>query len=123
LGRPISARQHVVEYRTPGQQGWTLEQHRDLARRPGDRCAGDRDLAAGHGKETGDQPKQRGFSAAGPPDGGHELAVVDVDVDVAQRLDRRAGSAVECLGDVAYMDHRVVSVAQGSSRLSAATTR
>ena len=61
----------------------------------------DEDLAAGDLLEPGDHPQQRGLSAAGRADEDDELAVLDVEVDAVDDLDR-----AEALDDAAELEAR-----------------
>ena len=67
-----------------------LEDHGDPAlgrRHVGDVGAGDMDGALGHRLEPGDHPEQRGLAAAGGPEESAELAAIDGQIEVLDRLD------------------------------------
>ena len=68
-----------------------LEDHGDVARprrEVGDVPVADRDRAAGHVLEPGEQPEQRRLAAARRADEHQELAVADLQGDVVDGLDR-----------------------------------
>ena len=52
--------------------------------------------------EAGQHPQQRGLAAAGRPQQREELALVDVDADIVDRVD-----VAELLGDVLDLDERL----------------
>ena len=73
-----------------------LEHHREAAlgrRHVDDVRAVDQDLPAGDVLEPGDQAQQRGLAAAGRADEDDELAVLDLEVDVLDDVDRPEGFA------------------------------
>jgi hypothetical protein len=79
-----------------------LEHHRQLPLRRrlvGDVAPVDDDLTRGRVLEPGDQPQKRGLAAARGADEHHELAVLDIEVEL--RDDRRRA---EGLVDVAELD-------------------
>lgn len=100
----LDREQDVVQHRAPGQQGGPLEQHGDVAAGLGDRRAGHGDLALGDRQQPGDHAEQGGLAAAGAAEDGDELALRDVEVDAAQRLDA-ARAAVEGTGHRGQLDH------------------
>ena len=66
---------------------------------PRDRLAADQDLARGRLDDAGQDLDQRRFSRAVVADQSDDLALVDAEVDAAERID-----APERLGDVAQLD-------------------
>ncbi len=70
----------------------------------GDVFAVEHDVALIRGFQTGDDPQQRGFTAARWAEQRHELAALNVQADVVQRLER-----VEILADVTHFDrHEII---------------
>ena len=94
---------------------------------PGDRLAGDDDLAVVGGVETGDEVEQRRLAAARGAHDRDELAGASVEVDAAQRAHRRE-LRLEGLAHAPHRQHRFVSqrspplVSADSDRLRYATT-
>ncbi|ABA50513.1 hypothetical protein BURPS1710b_1039 [Burkholderia pseudomallei 1710b] len=87
--RELQAERHVVVERHVRIERVRLEHHRDAALRARhvvDLRAVDQQLAARNLLEPRDHPHQRGFAAAARPDEHDELAVDDVEIDVAQHF-------------------------------------
>ena len=100
LGRlaQLQAEGHVVVDRHVRVQGVALEDHRDVAILRGDvvdDALADLEVALGDLLEAGDHPQAGGLAAAGRADQDHELAVLDLEVEV---LD--GGEVAEALPDV-----------------------
>ena len=90
-----------------------LEDHGDPAlgrRHLGHVDAADEDRAFGHHLEAGDHAQKRGLAAAGRAEQGAELAAVDRQVEILDRLDRP-----ETLLDAAQFDFDHVPTLQPSA--------
>ena len=57
------------------------------------RCAVEQHVARGDVLEPRDQPQQRGLAAARGPDEDHELALLDLEVDALDDVDRAVALA------------------------------
>src|ERR1700693_5846871 len=77
----------VLPYRHPRKQRVILKYHAAITAGTGDGLAVDCDLAGGRLFKSGDDPQQRGFSAAGGADHADELAPGNGKIDRRQRLD------------------------------------
>src|SRR6185436_4428964 len=64
----------------------------------------DRDRTRRRGDQVGDQPEQRRLAAPRRSDQRHELAELDGEVDVDQRLDLIRPAAVEALAHALHVD-------------------
>jgi hypothetical protein len=84
-----------------------LEHERHVAPRADDLRARDRHRPAAGGDEAGDDAKERRLAAAGAAEDRHELAVADLEIDLADRLDE-ARAGLEALRDPLDVDERVV---------------
>ena len=90
LAQHLEAEADVLTHRHVGKQRIALEHgiHRPLVGRQGsDVLAMEQDVAFGREVETGDQPQERGLSAAGGPQQGEELVLADRDRNVIEGLD------------------------------------
>src|SRR5438105_5654635 len=75
---------HILEHGQPGEKGEALEYHRDLAGRPANPLAIDRDRSGGGRHETGNDAKERGLAASRASEQGDDLVVAQGEVDVLQ---------------------------------------
>jgi hypothetical protein len=96
----------VLADRAPRQQQILLQHERDLRARPGDALAGDADLSGARQVQPRAHVEQGRLAAAAWPDERDHFALVDRQVHVAHRLDRRFGRAPrrEDLADVPELD-------------------
>ena len=79
-----------------------LEHHGDAGDRLGDALAADPDLAGIVRHQAVDAAQQRGLAAAGRADDGDDLALADVEVDVAEDFERAV-----VLAQAAHADARL----------------
>ena len=109
----------VLPHRHPRKQRVILKHHAAIAAGAGDGLAVDRDLAGGRLFESGDDPQQRGFSAAGGADHADELALGNGKINRRQRLDfvvadRKAfGDAADGQGFRVPITHGVAGSSSG----------
>ncbi|MOA07159.1 hypothetical protein D3C78_1268420 [compost metagenome] len=99
LGLHAQAEGNVVEHGHVAEQGVVLEHEADVAVAHvvlGDVLAVEHDAAHVRGFQAGDDPQQGGLAAAGRAEQRHQLAAVDIQVDLVERLE-----GVEVLADVA----------------------
>jgi len=99
----VDRQQHVIENAAPGKEHRRLEGHADVASGAGDGGAAQRRLAAGGGKDAGQDLEQCGLSTAGWAHHRHELTLVDGEADFGQRGDALTTGGV-VLGETANGD-------------------
>ena len=90
----LGRQQHVVEHGAPGEQHRLLEHDADIAGRAGERRAVEQELAAARSQQRADQLEQGRFAAAGRPDQGYELVLLDGESDVLERGDAAGARGV-----------------------------
>ena len=78
----------VLEHGLPGKQPEVLEHHGDAGDRLGHAFVADPDLAGIVRQQAVDAAQQRGLAAARRPDDCDDLALTDVEIDVAEDFER-----------------------------------
>src|SRR5438309_4007919 len=96
----------VVQHALPRKHGVDLEDVAHVAPDLLHRRAADEDLALARWLATGDESERRRFATAGGSDDGAELAVLNGEVEIAERRVRRTGGRKETLRDVPQLDRR-----------------
>ena len=86
LAGDLGTDQGVGKHRAPRQQAVVLKDEAAVVARPAQRLAVEQDGAGGGGLEPRHHAQKRGLAAAARPDHGDELALLDRDVDAAQRF-------------------------------------
>ena len=99
----LEAEHDVAFDREPGEEGVTLEDHATVGAGAVDGVAVEEDLAIVREIETGDNPGERGFSAAGWADDGDEFPAANGDRNAVEG-GVRAGAVTEDFGDVAGVE-------------------
>ena len=97
----------VVEHALPREDGIDLKDISDVASDTPYRRAAHEHLAFTRRLEAGDQRERRRLSAAGRPDHGAELAVLDREVEIAKGRVGRPGGREETLCDMTQLDRQV----------------
>ena len=78
----------ILEHGLPGKQAEVLEHHGDAGDRLGHAFGADPDLAGIVRQQAVDAPQERGLAAAGRSDDRDDLALTDVEIDVAEDFER-----------------------------------
>src|SRR6185503_10159407 len=86
LACDLAADDRVGEHRAPRQQAVALEHEAAVAARSMHRAPVEQNLARARRFEAGDDAQEGGLAAAGGADHRNELAALDVEVDVLQRV-------------------------------------
>ena len=102
LDQPVH---HVAEHRLPGKQREFLEHRPAIRPRPGHGRALDAHRAVARRHEAAHDVEKRRLAAAGRPEDRDELALGDIERNVAQRQMARAASGLECLRQPLDEDH------------------